>query len=41
LDINTVPEPPDRVLSHEALPQVFEELVAMGTEIATLGDIRP
>jgi hypothetical protein len=41
MDINTVPEPPERILPHETLPQLFEELVSLGTEIATKGDVRP
>lgn len=39
-DINTVPEPAGRVLPREALPRVFDELVELGVDIATRGDIR-
>jgi hypothetical protein len=40
LDINTVPEPQDRILPREDLPRIFDELVALGVEIATRGDYR-
>jgi hypothetical protein len=40
LDINTVPEPRERVLPREALPQIFEELVNLGVDIAARGDER-
>lgn len=41
LDINTVPEPRDRVLPRHALPQIFDELLDRGLEIAARGDYRP
>jgi hypothetical protein len=41
LDINTVPEPRDRILPQDALPAIFDELLELGTEIAARGDQRP
>lgn len=38
LDINTVPEYPD-VISRDELDAVFQELVELGTEIVTEGDV--
>jgi hypothetical protein len=40
LDINTAPGPADLVLRHEALPHILDELVELGVDIATKGDIR-
>jgi hypothetical protein len=41
LDINTVPAPEIRVLPGQELPRLFGELVDLGIEIATHGDVRP
>jgi hypothetical protein len=38
LDINTVPEPPDRILPRESLPRILDELINLGTALATVGD---
>jgi hypothetical protein len=40
LDINTVPEPGDRVLPPDALSRIFDELLDQGLEIAARGDDR-
>ncbi len=41
LDVNTVPEPANRILPHQNLPRLFGELVDLGIDIATHGDVRP
>jgi hypothetical protein len=38
LDINTVPAPADRTLPGPALPDIFNELVGLGADIAARGD---
>lgn len=38
LDINTIPES-DRQLEKSIVPEIFDELVDIGNEIATKGDV--